>query len=101
MIMNNTTELMVDTEILVSGGLVMSQMMFTVLGSLSNNLVLITLKDLPDMSASTYHVLLANLALTNLITCTLIKPASAVYIGYAHAKVDFILFLATKSDDCR
>ena len=40
-----------------------------------------------DLSASTYHILLANLSLTNVIYCTILKPASAVYISYAYAKV--------------
>lgn len=96
--MDNVTELEEDTEnintrvvaseiIVGTGALVMSQMMFTILGTLANNLVLITLKDLPDISATTYHILLANISFTNLITCTLIKPAFAVYIGYSYAKV--------------
>ena len=80
-----------QTNILLTSGLVMSQMMFTIFGTLTNNLVLITLKDLPDLSASSYHILLANMAFTNLVICTILKPASAVYIGYSFAKVSLKL----------
>lgn len=82
--MENST----DVDILGTTALVLSQMSFTCVGTLLNNLLLITLKDLPDISASTYHVLLANMVVTNLFTCTVIKPATAVYIGYAYAKVE-------------
>ena len=75
------------SEVLGTSVLVLSQMSFTCFGTLLNNLLLITLKDLPDISASTYHVLLANLVVTNLFTCTVIKPGTAVYIGYAYSKV--------------
>ena len=81
-----------STELLGTTGLVLSQMSFTCLGTLLNNLLLITLKDLPDISGSTYHVLLANIAVTNLFTCTVLKPASAVYIAYAYAKVRWNMF---------
>ena len=47
---------------------------------------------MPDLSASTYHFLLANLSLTNVISCTILKPASAVYISYAYAKVVYLKF---------
>ena len=67
--------------------IVLSQMSFTCLGTLINNLLLVTLKDLPEMSASTYHVLLANLGLVNIFVCTILKPATGIYIGYAYAKV--------------
>ena len=76
-----------STQLLGTTGLVLSQMSFTCVGTLLNNLLLITLKDLPDISGSTYHVLLANIAATNLFTCTVLKPATAVYIAYAYAKV--------------
>lgn len=76
-----------STQLIGTTGLVLSQMSFTCVGTLLNNLLLITLKDLPDISGSTYHVLLANIAVTNLFTCTVLKPASAVYIAYAYAKV--------------
>lgn len=89
--------------------LVLSQMIFPLVGTLANNLLLITLKvhcssyvvmyvthmiivaqTMPDLSASTYHFLLANLSLTNVISCTILKPASAVYISYAYAKVVYL-----------
>ena len=40
-----------------------------------------------EHSASTYHVLLANIAVTNLIICAVLKPAAAIYLGYSYAKV--------------
>ena len=40
-----------------------------------------------EHSASTYHVLLANIAVTNLIICAVLKPATAIYLGYSYAKV--------------
>ena len=84
--------------------LVLSQMIFPLVGTLANNLLLITLKvqcsvcnshdhrlqTMPDLSASTHHFLLANLCLTNVISCTILKPASAVYISYAYAKVVYL-----------
>ena len=66
--------------------LLLSQMLFTCVGTLMNNLLLVTLKDLPDLSASTYHILLTNLGLANLFVCTVLKPASGIYIAYAYAK---------------
>jgi hypothetical protein len=67
--------------------IVLSQMSFTCFGTLMNNLLLVTLKDLPDLSASTYHVLLTNLGLANLFVCTILKPATGIYVGYAYAKM--------------
>ena len=76
-----------QTDVFLTSGLVMSQMMFTIFGTLANNLVLITLKDLPDLSASSYHILLANMAFTNLIICTIVKPMSSVFVSYSFAEV--------------
>ena len=61
--------------------LLLSQMSFACFGTFANNLLLVTLKDLPDLSASTYHILLTNLGLSNLFTCTVLKPATGIYIG--------------------
>ena len=67
--------------------LVISQLFFTVFGSLANVLVFIILRDLPDLSSSTYNVLILNLTATNLITCTIVKPMSSIFISYAFAEV--------------
>ena len=55
--------------------------------------MIIVAQTMPDLSASTYHFLLANLSLTNVISCTILKPASAVYISYAYAKVVYLKVL--------
>ena len=62
-------------------------MSFTCFGTFTNNLMMVTLKDLPDISSSssTYHILLANIGLANLFACTVLKPATSVYIGYGYA----------------
>ena len=52
--------------------------------------MIIASQTMPDLSASTHHFLLANLCLTNVISCTILKPASAVYISYAYAKVVYL-----------
>ena len=76
-----------STDLIGTTVLALSQMSFVCFGTLLNNLLLITLKDLPHMSLTTCHVLLANIAITNLVNCTVLKPATAVYIAYAYAKV--------------
>ena len=67
--------------------IVLSQMSFTCFGTALHNILLVTLKDLPDLSASTYHVLLTNLGLADLFVCTILKPATGIYVGYAYAKM--------------
>ena len=74
-----------------AGLLVLSQLLFTLLGSMVNIFLGITLRDLPNLPASTYHVLLANLAAANLLTCTLAKPIASVFISYAFLKVRKII----------
>ena len=64
--------------------IVLSQMSFTCFGTFINNLLLVTLKELPDLSASNYHVVLTNLGLANLFVCTILKPATGIYVGYAY-----------------
>ena len=70
-----------------TGILVLSQLSFTIFGSLFNLFLFITLRDLPNLSASTYHVLLVNLSFCNLLICTFIKPVTSIYISYAFANV--------------
>jgi hypothetical protein len=73
-----------ETDMLL---LVISQLFFTCFGSLFNLLLFIILKDLPDLSCSTYHVLLANVTASNLFVCTIVKSVGSIYITYAFAKV--------------
>ena len=67
--------------------LVISQLFFTVFGSLANIFVFIILRDLPDLSSSTYNILILNLTATNLIICTIVKPMSSIFISLAFAEV--------------
>jgi hypothetical protein len=73
-----------------TGLLVLSQMSFTIFGSLFNLFLFITLRDLPNLAASTYHVLLVNLSFCNILICTFIKPVTSIYVGYAFAKVSLL-----------
>ena len=66
--------------------IVLSQMSLAFLGTFLNSLLFVTLKDLPDFGASTYHVLLANLCFSNIFTCTVLKPVTGIFTGYAYAK---------------
>ena len=67
--------------------LVVSQLFFTSFGSLFNLFLFLTLKDLPQLSASTYHILLTNTAAANLFVCTIVKSTGSIYISYAFSKV--------------
>ena len=73
-----------------TGILVFSQLLFTIFGSLFNLFLFITLRDLPNLSASTYHVLLVNLSFCNICICTFIKPVSSIYVSYAFANVSLL-----------
>ena len=78
-----------DSELFDEAGtviIVLSQMTLAFLGAFLNSLLLVTLKDLPDLCASTYHVLLANLCFSNIFTCTVLKPVTGIFTGYAYAK---------------
>jgi hypothetical protein len=66
--------------------IVVSQMTLAFLGTFLNSILLVTLKDLPDLCASTYHVLIANLRFSNIFTCTVLKPVTGIFTGYAYAK---------------
>ncbi|XP_023349697.1 uncharacterized protein LOC111718359 [Eurytemora carolleeae] len=66
--------------------LALSQLLFSVLGTMLNNLILNTVKDTPGLPSSTYHVLLLNLSLCNLLVCSIVKPMSGIYISYAYAR---------------
>ena len=60
-----------DSEIFDEVGtivVVLSQMSLAFLGTFLNSILLVTLKDLPDICASTYHVLLANLCFSTIFS---------------------------------
>ena len=85
--------------------LVLSQLLFTVFGAMVNIMLGITLRlllllivviiavvlviprDLPNLASATFYVLLANVAVCNLVICTLVKTILSIYLGYAYLKV--------------
>ena len=67
--------------------LIFSQLFFTLFGALVNIVLGITLRDLPDLSCSTYYVLLANISVCNLVICTFVKTILSIYVSYAFIKV--------------
>lgn len=69
--------------------LILSQLFFTIIGSLCNLLLFITVRDLPNISSSTYHVLLINLSFCNIIICAFFKPVCGIYISFAFSSVSF------------
>ena len=66
-----------------AGVLVLSQLCFTLVGSVANTALGITLRDLPGLASTTHHVLLANVCVANLVSCTLVKTVLSIYVGYA------------------
>ena len=66
--------------------LVISVMSTSFLGALLNNMVFTSLRDTPNIKASTGNILLGNLFFCNLIVCTTVLPISAIYVGYSHLK---------------
>ena len=44
-------------------------------------------RDLPNLASATFYVLLANVAVCNLVICTLVKTILSIYLGYAYLKV--------------
>ena len=69
--------------------LVVSQLFFTVFGSLVNIFLFIVIRDLPDLSSSTFNVLILNLSFCNLISCTIVKPMASIFVSYAYTQVGF------------
>ena len=69
--------------------LVVSQLFFTVFGSLVNIFLFIIFRDLPDLSSSTYNVLILNLSFCNIIRCTIIKPMASIFVSYAYTQVPY------------
>ena len=63
--------------------LVLTQMLVSCLGIITNSLLLVAVKDF----SSTYHILLANLSFCNLFVCTVLKPVTSINSGYAYAKM--------------
>ena len=47
----------------------------------------VTPRDLPNLASATFYVLLANVAVCNLVICTLVKTILSIYLGYAYLKV--------------
>ena len=89
-----------------AAALVLSQLLFTVFGAVINIMLGITLRllllllivviiavvlviprDLPNLASATFYVLLANVAVCNLVICTLVKTILSIYLGYAYLKV--------------
>ena len=50
---------------------------------MANTALGITLRDLPGLASTTHHVLLANVCVANLVSCTLVKTVLSIYVGYA------------------
>ena len=67
--------------------LVVSQLFFTIFGSLVNIFLFIILRDLPDLSSSTFNVLILNLSFCNLLSCSIVKPMASIIVSYAYAQV--------------
>ena len=67
--------------------LIFSQLFFTLVGAVVNIVLGITLRDLPDLSCSTYYVILANISVCNLVICTFVKTILSIYVSYAFVKV--------------
>ena len=49
--------------------------------------VVVILRDLPNLASATFYVLLANVTVCNLLICTLVKTILSIYLGYAYLKV--------------
>ena len=67
--------------------LIFSQLFFTLVGAVVNIVLGITLRDLPDLSCSTYYVILANISVCNLVISTFVKTILSIYVSYAFIKV--------------
>ena len=67
--------------------LIFSQLFFTLFGAVVNIVLGITLRDLPNLSCSTYYVILANISVCNLVICTFVKTILSIYVSYAFSKV--------------
>lgn len=63
--------------------LVLVEMGLSFLGIVSNLLVVTTLRQEESLKGSTLNYLLLNLCFSNLLIAFLVKPISAIYIGYA------------------
>ena len=85
-----------NTECIV---LVLLEMSLSFFGIVSNLLIVTTLRNEETLRASTLNFLLFNLCFSNLVISFLVKPISAIYIGYAvstgEAQVSFRQLPAT------
>ena len=70
--------------------LVVSQLLFLCVGIITNSLLLATIQHTLAITIqdtlTIYQVLLANLAVANLVECAIIMPIASIYIGYAFSK---------------
>ena len=73
-----------------AGLLVVSQLFFTLVGSVANIVLGITLRDLHNSSCGTYYVLLANVTMANVLVCTFVKTILSIYVSYAFLKVSYM-----------
>ena len=75
-----TSGLTGNTECII---LVLLEMGLSFFGIVSNLLIVTTLRNEETLRASTLNFLLFNLCFSNLVISFLVKPISAIYIGYA------------------
>lgn len=78
-ISNMTTD-HINTECVV---LVLLEMGLSFFGIVCNLLIVTTLRQEESLRASTLNFLLFNLCFSNLVISFLVKPISAIYVGYA------------------
>ena len=69
-----------NTECII---LVLLEMGLSFFGIVSNLLIVTTLRQEEGLKGSTINYLLFNLCFSNLVISFLVKPISAIYIGYA------------------
>ena len=63
--------------------LVLLEMGLAISGIISNLLVVTTVRNVDRLQSSTHNLLLANLCFSNILISFIVKPISAIYVGYA------------------
>ena len=71
--------------------LVLIEMSLSLIGTILNLIVLIPVLEIEELSHSTLNILMANLALSNLISTVFAKLVGVVYHGYALAISRFVI----------
>ena len=71
--------------------LVLLEMSLSLIGTILNLIVLIPVLEIEELSHSTLNILMANLALSNLISTVFAKLVGVVYHGYALAISRFVI----------